>query len=108
MRCAACGYALTTEGGFCPRCASARTGRWWAEEHPAQTPAFRRGWYRRWMDGLAAVAVTVLMLITPSGSFLSPRGRNRMLSALVTVGIALEARYVLRDAFEDHDVLRDG
>jgi hypothetical protein len=31
-----------------------------------------------------------------------------MLSALVTVGIALEARYVLRDAFEDHDVLRDG
>lgn len=61
---------------------------------------------RRWLDGLFAVAVTTLMLVTPSGSFLSPRGRNRSLNALVTLGAALEIRYLLQKTFEEDDGLR--
>jgi hypothetical protein len=100
MRCASCGGSVI-EGVACSKCQMARSGWWWAKPMPALVGVPRRGWHRRSMEVLAAVAVTLLMLLTPSGSFLSPRGRNRSLDALMTLGLALEARYVLQEAFGD-------
>lgn len=67
-----------------------------------------KNWWRPWLTGLAGVAVALLMLATPTWTFLNPRGRNRAVTALMTIGLALEARYVLQQALSDYEQVRRG
>lgn len=68
----------------------------------------RKVWSRRWTDALAGVPVALLMLVTPAGSFLSPRGRNRAVMTLMTIGLAVEATYVVKQVFRDLEQARRG